>query len=148
MGAVIVLLAMVAWFATRPSEEQPPKNEPVAIVVPTEPVKKDPPPPPKDPVVVADPPKDPAPPPKDPDPPPTKDPKPRPVAAKGKLTLDTTPYTEVFLKGKKLGDTPLVEVSLPPGIHVLTLVNDSKGIKRAIEVEISSGKTTTKKLKL
>lgn len=159
VGAVVVLLAAVAWFATRPSEE-PEKKKPPPVVV----AKKDPPPPPvKDPQValvdpspaknpVADQPKDPvvAPPvepPKDPAP---KDPtpKPRPAAAKGKLTLDTTPYTEVFLKGKKLGDTPLVDVTLPPGIHVLTLVNDAKGIKRAIEIEIAAGKTTTKKLKL
>lgn len=157
VGVVVVLLAAVAWFATRgPSEDE--KKPPVVV-------KKDPPPPkdpPKEPVkdplvAVVDPnqPKDPPPvePPKDPppkDPPPAKDPvpKPKPVAAKGKLTLDTTPYTEVFLKGKKLGDTPLVDVSLPPGIHVLTLVNDAKGIKRAIEIEIAAGKTTTKKLKL
>lgn len=155
VGAVIVLVALVAWFATRPGEE-PPKKEPPAIAV-KDPVKPPPPKEPvKDPVAVVDPPaKDPvvAPPPKDPppvDPQPPKDPnpKPRPVAAKGKLTLDTTPYTEVFLKGKKLGDTPLVDVALPPGIHVLTLVNDAKGIKRAIEIEIAAGKTTTKKLKL
>jgi serine/threonine-protein kinase len=82
------------------------------------------------------------------DPPKNDPPKVPAKVARGKLTLDTTPYTEVFLKGRKLGDTPLVEVTLPPGIHVLTLVNDAKGIKRAIEVEISAGKTTTKKLKL
>ncbi len=70
------------------------------------------------------------------------------VVAKGKLTLDTTPWSEVFLKGKKLGDTPLVDFPLPPGLHVLTLVNEQKNLRTSIEVEISSGKTTMKKLKL
>lgn len=67
---------------------------------------------------------------------------------KGKLTLDTSPWSEVFLKGKKLGDTPIVNYPLTPGIHVLTVVNEQKNLKNVIEVEIESGKTTVKKLKL
>lgn len=75
--------------------------------------------------------------------------KPKAATAKGKLTLDTTPWSEVFLKGRKLGDTPLVDYPLPAGVHVLTLVNDGKGLRSVIEVEIQPGnKTTVKKLKL
>ena len=73
---------------------------------------------------------------------------PRVRVAKGKLTLDTTPWCEVFLKGRKLGDTPLVDYPLPQGLHVLTLVNEQKSLKTAIEVEVTAGKTTVKKLKL
>ncbi len=80
--------------------------------------------------------------------PPKPDPTPAPKLVKGKLTLDTTPWSEVFLKGKKLGDTPLVDFPLPPGLHVLTLVNEQKNLRTSIEVEISAGKTTMKKLKL
>ena len=72
----------------------------------------------------------------------------KPVVVKGRLTLDTAPWSEVFLKGRKLGDTPLVNYALPPGIHVLTLVNEQKNVKQVIEVEIQSGKITVKKLKL
>lgn len=68
--------------------------------------------------------------------------------AKGKLNLDTSPWAEVFLNGRSLGETPLINVSLPAGRHILKLVNEPKGIHGAIEVEIEAGKTTTKKLNL
>jgi serine/threonine protein kinase len=79
------------------------------------------------------------------------DPKPKakPAAkARGLLTLDTSPYTEVFLNGKRLGDTPLVNFPMPAGIQVLQLVNEDKKIRRSIEVVIEPGKTIVKKLKL
>lgn len=66
----------------------------------------------------------------------------------GKLTLDTTPWTRVFLRGKKLGDTPLIGVTLPAGKHQLKLLNEEKNISTIIEVDIRSGKTTAKKLRL
>jgi serine/threonine-protein kinase len=52
------------------------------------------------------------------------------------------------MNGKDLGDTPLVNVTIPAGRHVLELVNEQKGIKSAVEVDIEPGKLTTKKLKL
>ncbi|MFT3840520.1 MAG: serine/threonine-protein kinase [Myxococcaceae bacterium] len=70
------------------------------------------------------------------------------VARTGKLTLSTTPWTKVVLNGRVLGDTPLVEVPLPAGKHVLKLTNDEKNISRSIEVEIKPGQTTAKKLSL
>ena len=39
----------------------------------------------------------------------------RPDHRKGKLTLDTVPWTKVLEGGKELGDTPLVEVKLSEG---------------------------------
>ncbi len=69
-------------------------------------------------------------------------------AAPGKLSLKTTPWTQVFLGKKKLGDTPLVNVTLPAGTHQLRLVAPDTGAKLDIEVEIKSGETTVKKLKL
>lgn len=70
------------------------------------------------------------------------------VAAKpGFLSLQTTPWTIVFLGKKNLGETPLSHVALPPGTHRLRLVNDEKKLSTTIEVEIKSGKTVTKRLK-
>ena len=66
----------------------------------------------------------------------------------GKLTLDTSPWTRVFLRGRKLGDTPLIGVALPAGKHQLKLVNEEKKISTIIEVDIRSGQTTSKKLRL
>ncbi|MCC6332952.1 MAG: protein kinase [Myxococcales bacterium] len=149
-GAVgaLVLAIVGAAITLRPSEPEP-VTPPVE---PPKPLVAVPPPPqaePEKPEPITDGPQ--VPPERDPKPAEVKagDPKPaRPRAARGKLTLDTTPWSEVYLKGKKLGDTPLVDYSLPPGLHVLTLVNDGKGVKSVIEVDIQSGKTTVKKLKL
>ncbi|KFE60150.1 serine/threonine-protein kinase [Hyalangium minutum] len=69
-------------------------------------------------------------------------------AAMGKLTLDTTPWTRVFLRKQRLGDTPLIDVQLPAGKYQLKLVNEEKNISTVIEVEIRAGQTTAKKLRL
>lgn len=78
------------------------------------------------------------------------DPKPKPSPGKrakpGFLSLQTTPWTLVFLGKKNLGETPLANVSLPAGVHRLKLVNDEKKLSTTIEVEIKSGQTTTKRL--
>ncbi len=66
----------------------------------------------------------------------------------GKLTLKTTPWTTVYLGKKKLGDTPLINVSLPPGKHTLRLVSPETNTDNAIEIEIRSNETTVKKLML
>ncbi|MEW5741158.1 MAG: serine/threonine-protein kinase [Myxococcota bacterium] len=75
-------------------------------------------------------------------------PRSRPAEAPGKLTLKTTPWTTVYLGKQKLGDTPLIEVSVPSGKRVLRLVNPEKGLDSTIEVEILPGQTTVKKLSL
>ncbi len=66
---------------------------------------------------------------------------------RGKLTLQTTPWTEVFLGGRRLGESPLLEVPLPAGKHTLRLVNPEAGVKTSVEVEIVANRTTIKKLK-
>ena len=136
-GVALIALVALLW-PSAPAEVKPPVEPPPVKVA--EVVK--PPEPPKvvEPVVEPKPP--------EPKPVEVKAPEPKAKVAKGKLTLDTTPWSEVFLKGKKLGDTPLVNFPLPPGLHVLTLVNEQKSLKSVIEVEISPGKTTVKKLKL
>ncbi|MET0401582.1 MAG: PEGA domain-containing protein, partial [Cystobacter sp.] len=68
--------------------------------------------------------------------------------AMGRLTLDTTPWTYVYLRGRKLGDTPLIDVPIPAGRHQLKLVNEGKNISTVVEVEVRAGQSTTKKLRL
>jgi|CXWL01.1.fsa_nt_gi serine/threonine-protein kinase len=72
----------------------------------------------------------------------------KPALNKGKLSLDTEPWTQVYLGKKFLGDTPLVEKKLPVGKHTLKLVNESEGIDSQIEVIIKGDEVTTKSLKL
>lgn len=69
-------------------------------------------------------------------------------AQKGKLSLSTDPWTHVSLNGKLLGDTPLFELSLPAGRHVLKLNNEQAKIDTAIEVEVKAGQVTKKVLHL
>jgi serine/threonine-protein kinase len=72
---------------------------------------------------------------------------PRP-SAKGQLSLDTIPWTSVYLHGRRLGQTPLIEYVLPVGHHELKLVNEEKGLTRVIEVDIAAGETTALRLTL
>jgi serine/threonine-protein kinase len=71
-----------------------------------------------------------------------------PPVAKGRLSLDTTPWTQVSLGKTVLGDTPLVSVPVPAGMHKLRLRNAEKGIDKTIEVEIQPDKHKGLRLKL
>lgn len=73
---------------------------------------------------------------------------PRSVQAPGRLTLDTIPWTRVFSGKTLLGETPLIDVSVPSGLRRLRLVNEAKRIDQVIEVQIKPGQTTVKKLSL
>ncbi len=68
------------------------------------------------------------------------------VAATGLLSLDSDPWTSVFLGKRALGDTPLVEVLLPVGRHRLRLVNSAEKVDSFIEVTIKARETTVKKI--
>jgi hypothetical protein len=59
---------------------------------------------------------------------------------KGKLQVFAKPWADVFWHGTKLGVTPLVQpVSLPAGVQVLTLRNDSLGVEKEFKVQIRAG---------
>jgi serine/threonine-protein kinase len=68
--------------------------------------------------------------------------------AKGKLTLSTTPWAEVYEGNRPLGVSPLVDFPLPAGKHQLRLVNAEKGLEKTISVDIKSGQTTALRQKL
>jgi PEGA domain len=62
-----------------------------------------------------------------------------PTIAMGSLTLDTVPWTTVYLGKQKLGETPLVAVPVPAGNVELTLVNTERGIRESYAVKIRAG---------
>lgn len=64
----------------------------------------------------------------------------------GRLTLDTSPPTEVYLDTERLGATPLVEVRLPVGRQHLRALNTDARIDHVIEVEILPERTTIQKI--
>ncbi|MBX3246476.1 MAG: serine/threonine protein kinase [Myxococcales bacterium] len=66
----------------------------------------------------------------------------------GWLTLDTTPWSEVVLDGRVLGNTPLVRVQLPSGEHELTLRNPEAGVERRYVVRIPAGQAVVRRVGL
>lgn len=63
-------------------------------------------------------------------------------AGKGTLTINTEPWSEVWVDGKKLGMTPLAYKELPAGRHKLVLKNPRLKLKKTVWVRIQPGKTT------
>jgi serine/threonine-protein kinase len=80
--------------------------------------------------------------------PPTRDEhktSPRRAPKTGRLRLMTTPWTTIYHKGVKLGQTPLIDVRLPAGAVKLRAVNDEAGIDRWITVRIKPGQVVTRR---
>jgi serine/threonine protein kinase len=65
-------------------------------------------------------------------------------AGLGYLSLDSAPWSEVFLGNQRLGTTPLIRVPLPAGKHMLTLKNSELNASTSYQVEIESGKTVSR----
>lgn len=81
-----------------------------------------------------------------------KPPKEAPTASRpalsGTLSLDTEPWTKVFLAKRALGETPLVEQVVPAGTLRLRLVNEAEGIDTLVDLKVNAGQLTTKQYKL
>jgi serine/threonine-protein kinase len=66
----------------------------------------------------------------------------------GYLTAKSIPWADVYLGGRKLGTTPLAEIELPAGVHVLTFKNAAQGLVARRKVTIRPGATTKLALEL
>jgi len=63
------------------------------------------------------------------------------TGAPGFITIDSTPvYAVIYIDGKKYGETPLVNIKLPPGKHSVRAVSPS-GSTRNLSIHIEPGKT-------
>jgi hypothetical protein len=69
----------------------------------------------------------------------------KPAAKKGMLTIDTKPWTEIYLGERKLGITPLLDVEIPAGRHKLKIINKGRGINETLDVVVKAGEKTTVK---
>ncbi len=61
----------------------------------------------------------------------------------GLLNVSTTPWTEVYVDGEFLGNTPIQGHRLEPGKHTIKLVNEGLGISEKLGVTIEDGMDTT-----
>jgi serine/threonine-protein kinase len=59
----------------------------------------------------------------------------------GTITIDSAPvYAVIYIDGKKIGETPLVNIKLAPGKHAVRAVSPS-GATKNLSITIVSGKT-------
>jgi serine/threonine protein kinase len=80
--------------------------------------------------------------------PPKDDPKNHPPPVRtGQITVVTFPNATVFRGKQELGKTPLFNVQLPLGTHMLTLVG-ADGIKHVLSVPVRDGKNSPIKVNL
>ncbi len=63
--------------------------------------------------------------------------------ADGALSVQTRPWSKVFINNKFIKNTPLVNYSLKPGSYTVTIENPEFQIRRNFRVRINSGRTTT-----
>ncbi len=81
--------------------------------------------------------------------PPRPPPEPAVVVEEGGfLTLDTVPWTTVYLGKKKLGETPLVKVPVPAGALELTLVNTEANVREGYLANVKAGQVFRTRLDL
>ena len=59
----------------------------------------------------------------------------------GKLSVRTTPWSDVYLGSKKIGQAPFADYELPVGTHTLTFKNPSRPTVTKV-VKITAGKST------
>lgn len=66
----------------------------------------------------------------------------------GYLTLDTTPWSQVTVDGRPLGQTPVLHAKLPAGTHLLRLTNSERGLATTYPITIEPGQTSVRRLGL
>jgi serine/threonine-protein kinase len=66
----------------------------------------------------------------------------------GALTFDARPWCQVSIDGRSVGQTPIVNRSLPAGNHTVRCVNPELGVTRNVTVDIRPGQTTRQRIHL
>lgn len=62
----------------------------------------------------------------------------------GTLRINTRPWSQVYVDGRLIGNTPQMNISLPAGRHRVSLVNPDFNIRQTISVNIQAGQTLTR----
>jgi eukaryotic-like serine/threonine-protein kinase len=70
---------------------------------------------------------------------------PAPISgATGFLTVDAVPWAEVYVRGRRIGETPLARYPMPTGWVVVTLKNPETGREVVRRVRIGAGEVTVR----
>ncbi|MCB9667277.1 MAG: protein kinase [Myxococcales bacterium] len=62
----------------------------------------------------------------------------------GVLQINSTPWSQVYVDGNLVGNTPQMSLSLPQGKHQIRLVNPEFNFEKTLSVTIRANKTTKK----
>jgi serine/threonine-protein kinase len=62
----------------------------------------------------------------------------------GRLRINTRPWSQVYVDGKLVGNTPLLGLELPAGKHTVRLVNEPMDLTKTISLKIKAGDTVTR----
>jgi hypothetical protein len=65
-----------------------------------------------------------------------------PRGGNGTLRVNSVPWSQVFVDGRLIGNTPQMNISLPAGTHRVTLVNPDFNIRENMSVVIRAGEAT------
>jgi len=64
---------------------------------------------------------------------------PRPAPEPATLDVNAAPWAHVRIDGEPRGETPLLGIVLPAGVHRLELINEPLGVRREFTVELRPG---------
>ncbi len=73
---------------------------------------------------------------------------PAPASGPGHITIAATPWCNVSIDGHAVGETPIVEHSLPSGPHSVTCTNPETHATRTVRVDVRPGETTRTRITL
>ena len=68
-------------------------------------------------------------------------------AGPGYLSMDSMPYSEVFVDGKSVGITPVVKIPVKPGKHAVKAVTQN-GQTKKLTINVQSGKIVSKRIEI
>ena len=66
----------------------------------------------------------------------------------GAITINATPWCNVSIDGRSVGETPIVNHALPSGRHTVTCTNPELGRTRTVTVNVSPGETARTRISL
>jgi hypothetical protein len=79
---------------------------------------------------------------------PRKGPEPLAAEAAGTLRINSRPWSTVTLDGRRVGNTPLLDLRVQAGTHVLELYNPDRKLKKKLTVRVRAGQTVTRVVEL
>ncbi|HKP58361.1 MAG TPA: PEGA domain-containing protein [Polyangiales bacterium] len=62
----------------------------------------------------------------------------------GLLRINSRPWSQVFIDGKLIGNTPQFGISLPAGKHSVRLVNAEFGMSKVFTLKLGAGESVTR----